>query len=163
MAIFDPNDYPEEKPDSFVVPKGQYELYFSDRAMKYSNGGTQYVECKATFGDGPRKGKYFFHRFFVWNTDKDKEKKARSWLGNFCRATGVKPFDIDSEDEWATVLGKPFIGDVDIEKSTGYDDKNVLLPWGFHKIGSDPEESVNNAGVRPHEDDKPWEYSKPPF
>ena len=163
MAVFNAQDYPEEKPESFVVPKGLYELYFSEKEMKFSNNGTQYVKCKVTMNEGPRKGKYFFHNFFVWNSDQAKEKKARSWLGNFFRAVGIESFDIDVEEEWNVILGKPFKGDVDIDEQPGYDAKNVLLPWSFHSLtGENPKPtSAPTPAIRPHQDDKPWE--DPPF
>jgi len=163
MAVFNAQDYPEEKPESFVVPKGLYELYFSEKEMKFSNNGTQYVKCKVTMNEGPRKGKYFFHNFFVWNSDPAKEKKARSWLGNFFRAVGIESFDIDVEEEWNVILGKPFKGDVDIDTQPGYDPKNVLLPWGFHSLTPKSVLEQSSAGVppQPAKKDKSFNPSDP--
>jgi hypothetical protein len=133
MAIFDPSKYEDEKPDSFTAPKGQYELYVTEQSIKISQKGVKYLAVKVTFDNGPRKGKYFFHNFFLWQDDPEKRKKALGWFATFCKAIGVGPFDPEVDGD--LILNKPFIGDVDIEFSQEYGDKNVLKPWGFHKLG----------------------------
>jgi len=132
MALFDPSKYEDDNRESFVAPKGQYPLYAHEQTVKESNGGTKYLEIKVTFEDGPRQGKWFYHRFFLWNPDADKRKKALVWFGNFCRAIDLGAFDPETEGD--KMLNKSFIGDVDIEADAQYGDKNVLLPWGFHRV-----------------------------
>lgn len=137
MAVFDPSKYQEEpREQNFVAPKGQYPLYAHEQKIVANEGKQKYLELKITFEDGPRKGKWFYHRFFLWNTDADKRKKALVWFGNFCRAIDLGAFD--PEEDGDQMLNKTFIGDVDIESDPTYGDKNVLLPWGFHKVGGDP-------------------------
>lgn len=166
MPIFDPSKYEDDKPESYVAPKGQYTLYAIEQAAKTSTGGTKYIEVKMCFDDGPRKGKWFYHRFFLWNADTEKRKKALTWFGNFCRAIDLGAFDPENDGD--QMLNKFFIGDVDIESDAQYGDKNVLLPWGFHKVGSDPKPSNSTSASgssaassaskssEPYEDDIPF-------
>jgi len=136
MAIFDPSQYEDEVQQSFTAPKGQYELYATAQVIKDPPGKQKYLELEITFADGPRKGKWFSHKFFLWNPDTDKRKKALGWFAGFCKAIGLGAFDPVTEGD--KMLNKTFIGDVDIESSPGYADKNILLPWGFHKVGEAP-------------------------
>ena len=156
MAIFDPSKYEEEPRESFVAPKGQYPLYVHEQTMKTSQSGTKYLEVKVTFEDGPRQGKWFYHRFFLWNPDADKRKKALVWFGNFCRAIDLGAFDPETEGD--KILNKSFIGEVEVETDAQYGDKNVLLPWGFHASSakpstSAPQSSSVSSGIRSHQDD----------
>lgn len=159
MAIFDPSKYEKEPRESFVAPKGQYPLYIHEQTVKESQSGTKYLEVKVTFEDGPRQGKWFYHRFFLWNPDADKRKKALVWFGNFCRAIDLGAFDPETEGD--KMLNKSFIGDVDIETDAQYGDKNVLLPWGFHALNakpstSAPQSSGVSSGPKDYEDDIPF-------
>ena len=138
MAIYDPSKYIDENEGkSFTAPKGQYPLFAHEQKIVANEGKQKYLEIKVTFEDGPRKGKWFSHKFFLWNPDPEKRKKALIWFGNFCRAIDLGAFD--PEEDGDIMLNKIFIGDVDIEAGKdGYGDKNVLIPWGFHKVGGDP-------------------------
>lgn len=158
MAIFNPEDHKDE----FTVPEGQYELYFSSQEIKYGkDSGVPYLNMTATFVDGPGQGKGFSHIFAIFNPDSAKRKKAESWFANFCRAVDLGPFDPESEGE--KMLNKTFIGDVKIEQSEGFQPKNTLLPWGFHRVDgasnspkpskSAPQSSGVSSGLRPHESD----------
>ena len=154
MALFDPSKYEDEPKEGFAAPKGQYPLYFHEQTVKEPEGKSKYIEVKVTFEDGPRKGKWFYHRFFLWNPDADKRKKALTWFGNFCRAIGLGAFDPETEGD--KMLNKSFIGDVDVESDPTYGDKNVLLPWGFHALTTNSVLEQSSAGVKPHEDDIPF-------
>lgn len=167
MPIFDPSKYEDEPKESFVAPKGQYTLYAHEQVIKTSTSekNPKYLEIKVTFDDGPRKGKWFYHRFFLWNTNKESQKKALVWFGNFCRAIDLGPFDPELDGD--KMLNKMFVGDVDVESDSQYGDKNILLPWGFHAVG-EPATSAkplsSSAGpsassgsdIKPHEDDVPF-------
>lgn len=165
MPIFDPSKYEDEPKESFVAPKGKYALYAHEQSIKTSEKGTKYIELKVTFDEGPRKGKWFVHRFFLWNSDKEKQKKALVWFGNFCRAIGLGAFDPEIDGD--QMLNKIFIGDVDVESDKDYGDKNVLLPWGFHAVGesatsakpsnsSAVSSASSGSDIKPHEDDIPF-------
>lgn len=131
MSVYDPTKYPDENEgQDFTVPKGLYELYFSELSVQEKNG-KRFFGGKVTFADGPRAGKYFFHSFWIFNEDKDKRKQALTWMGNFFRAVGIGAVDIDIEAD--KLLNLPFFGDVDIDEYEGKK-RNKLLPWGFHAV-----------------------------
>lgn len=179
MAVFDPSKYEGEPQESFFAPEGKYELYFSELMLKskYDDEGNEKksLDGKVTFVDGPRKGKYFYHTFYIFNADKEKRKKSLEWLGNFFRAIGAGPTDVEDQDSLDGLLNRTFVGEVYVDEYNGKKN-NKLRPWGFHKVGGDPLPAVPNSsagssavksvaqavggksasvapGVRPHEDD----------
>ena len=190
MAVFDPDKYvDEDEGKDFTVPDGQYEVYFSELEVKvkYDPTGAEKksLNGKVVFANGPRAGKYFYHSFWLWNEDRDKRKKALEWFGNFFRAIGQGPIEIEDAGELAKVLNRPFVGDVYVDEYQGKK-SNKLRPWGFHaavsaplpplttgpgsgsgssgqrsgsQSGTTPKVVVN--GVQQHEDDFP--DGEPPF
>jgi hypothetical protein len=157
MALFNPD---EHKDESFIVPEGPYQLYMSSQEIKYGkDSGVPYIAAVMTFVDGPRQGKGFDHIFAIFNPDEDKRKKAETWFGNFCRAVGLGPFDPETEGD--KMLNKVFLGDVVVDENPGYQPKNKLLPWGFHKIdgtSNSPKATKDAVPFDPkaHEDDIPF-------
>ena len=148
MAMYNPDEYKDE----FTVPEGKYELYFSSQEIKYGKeSGVPYLSMMATFVDGPRQGKGFEHMFFIFTEDSKKRKQALTWFGNFCRAIDLGAFDPETEGE--KMLNRTFVGDVTIDENPGYQPKNKLLPWGFHKVDGTSNSPKADSGPRPHEDD----------
>lgn len=169
MAIFDPSKYEEEPREegNFFAPEGKYEVYFSELGVqvKYDDEGkeSKSLNGKVVFMDGPRSGKYFYHTFWIFNPDKEKQKKALNWLGGFFRSIDVGAIDIDTDCE--KLINKTFVGEVYVDDYKGKKN-NKLRPWGFHKVGGDPLPSAPKPsagssvapsnGIRPHEDDAPF-------
>lgn len=107
-----------------AIPPGDYMLAVKDSEMKESkkDRDNQYLQVTIEVIDGEYQGRLIFDRFNIINKNTVAEEIGRKQLAALCEAA-LNKRDIKDSNE---LHFRPFIGTVDVEKSEGYNPKNVV-------------------------------------
>ena len=117
----------EKREERGCLPAGEYLAIISasDVTPGKKPGAQMLKLTYACVGEG-FKGRLFWQNLNIVNPSAEAQKIAQSELREICEAVGLGGAMVDDS---AMLHNKPMLVRIKIEKSEGYDDKNVPTSW----------------------------------